>query len=74
MIWDKMKLKNPDQVRYSCGQYVIYTDEAGGKSVLSSGYPDHFGPNHTATLAEAQKQAENHMRAKERSAKAASHE
>ena len=68
LVWERTVLRNPDQVRYSSGQYVIYTDEAGGKSVLSSGHPDYFGPNHTETLTKAQAQAENHARAKARRA------
>jgi len=66
MDWDRISLKSPDQIRYSSGQYVIYTDEAGGKSVLSSGPPDYFGPVHTETLTEAQKQAELHSAIKPR--------
>jgi hypothetical protein len=60
MTWERSVLKRPDQVRYACGQYVIYTGISEGKAVLSSGAPDFIGPYHTDTVEGAMSIAEKH--------------
>ena len=58
--WKRTAHKSPDQIGYHAAGYSIWTDANDGPSVLTSGYPHHMGPIHTATADAAKIEAEAH--------------